>query len=162
MMDIPDQPFVNIAIYLITDLKASTSGNQHILIIIKHFTDYHEAFPIQYKKVDTIICIFINNCLPVNMCPMYLLSNNGIELKNQLMDDIIKQLGTSYIFSTLNHPQSNRKMDIFHNYLKPTLKRLCEDDLDNWNQYLNQVLGSYYMTLQLAIVQTPFFLVCGR
>ena len=46
--------------------------------------------------------------------------------------------------------------------LKPTLKKFCERGLANWDKYINQVLASYRVTPNLATVETPFFLVCGR
>ena len=36
MTDIPDRPFDNIAIDLVSDLNVSTSENQHILTFIDH------------------------------------------------------------------------------------------------------------------------------
>ena len=45
---------------------------------------------------------------------------------------------------------------------KPTLKKLCEKDPSNWDKYINQVLASYRVTPNLAIAETPFFLVYGR
>ena len=42
------------------------------------------------------------------------------------MDQILKQLGIDHIFSAPCHPQSNGKLEIFHKYLKPTLKKLCK------------------------------------
>ena len=50
----------------------------------------------------------------------------------------------------------------FHNYLKPTLKKLCENDPANWDKYINQVLASYRITPNLATAESPFFLVYGR
>ena len=61
-----------------------------------------------------------------------------------------------------HHPQSNGKLEVFHKYLKPTLKKLCEKDPTNWDKYLNQMLASYRVTPNLATAETPFFLVCGR
>ena len=46
--------------------------------------------------------------------------------------------------------------------MKPTLKKLCEKDPANWDKYLNQVLTSYRITLNLATAESPFFLVYGR
>ena len=37
-----------------------------------------------------------------------------------------------------DYPQSNGKLEVFHKYLKPTLKKLCEKDLDHWDKYINQ------------------------
>ena len=42
------------------------------------------------------------------------------------MDQVLQQLGIEHIFSAPYHPQSNGKLEVFHKYLKPTLKKLCE------------------------------------
>ena len=60
------------------------------------------------------------------------------------------------------HHQSNGKLEVFHKYLKPTLKKLCEQDPSSWDKYINQVLASYRVTPNLATAETPFFLVYGR
>ena len=78
------------------------------------------------------------------------------------MDQVLKQLGIDRIFSEPFHPQSNDKLEVFHKYLKPTLKKLCERDLSNWDKYINQVLINYRVTPNLATVEMPFFLVYER
>ena len=78
------------------------------------------------------------------------------------MDQVLQQLGIDRIFSTSYQPQSNGKLEVFHKYLKPTLKKLCKKDLSNWDKYINQVLTSYRVTANLATPETPFFLVYGR
>ena len=126
-----------IAIDLVTDCETSTSGNKHILTIIDHLTGWPEAFPIPNKSADTIVATFINVYLPVHMCPQYILSDNGTEFKNSLLDQVLQQLGIDRIFSAPYHTQSNGKLEVFHKYLKPTLKKLCEKDPVNWDIYLN-------------------------
>ena len=108
MTEILEWPFNKIAIDLITECETSTSGNKHILTIIDHLTGWLEAFPIPDKSADNIVSIFINHYLPVHMCPRYILSDNGKEFKNQLMDQVLQQLGIDHIFSAPYHPQSNR------------------------------------------------------
>ena len=162
MTEIPNRPFDKIAIDLITDCETSTSGNKHILAIINHLTGWPEAFPIPDKSADTIVSTFINKYLPVHMCSRYILSDNGTEFKNSLMDQVLKQLGIERIFSAPYHPQSNGKLEVFHKYLKPTLKKLCEKDPSNWDQYLNKALARYRVMPNLAMAETPFFLVYGR
>ena len=129
--DIPDRLFDKITIDLVSDLNISTSGNQHILTIIDHLTGLPEAFPILVKKADTIVCVFINNYLPIHMCPHFILSDSGTEFKNQLMGIVLQQLGIYHILSTPCHPQSNGKLEVFNKYLTPTNKKLCENDPDN-------------------------------
>ena len=150
MKEIPYRPFNKIAIDLVTECETSISGNKHILTIIGHLPGWPEAFPIPDQSADTIVSTFINKYLPVHMCPRYILSDNGTEFKNNLIDQVFKQLGFQWIFSAPYHPQSNGKLDVFHKYLKLTLKKLCEKDPSNWDQYLNQVLASYRVTPNLA------------
>ena len=156
------RPFNKIVIDLVTECETSISKNKHILTIIDHFTGWPEAFPIPDKSVDTIVSTFINQYLPVHICPRYILSDNSIEFKNNLMDLVLKQLGIKRIFSTPYHPQSNGKLEVFHKYLKPTLKRLREKDPSNWDKYINQVIASYRVTPNLVTGVTLFFLVYGR
>ena len=157
MTDIPNRPFNKIAIDLVTDCETSTSGNKHILTIIDHLMGWPGAFPIPDKSADTIVATLINEYLPVHMCP-----DNGTEFKNTFMDQVLQQLGIERIFSAPYHPQSNGKLEVFHKYLKPTLKKLCKKDPANWDKYLNQVLTSYRIMPNLATAESPFFLVFGR
>ena len=162
MMEIPDRPFDKIAVDLITECETSTSANRHILTIINYLPGWPETFPILDKSADTMVSTFINKYLLVHTCPRYILSDNGAEFKNNLMDQVLKQLGIEQIFSAHNHLQSNGKLEVFHKCLKPTLKKLCQKDPSNWDQYHNQVLASYRVTSNLHTVEAPFFLVYGR
>ena len=89
MMERLDRPFNKIAIDLIMECDTSTSGNKHILTIIDHLTGWPEAFPIPDKTADTIVSTFINEYLPIHMCPQYILLDNGTEFKNSLMDHVL-------------------------------------------------------------------------
>ena len=42
------------------------------------------------------------------------------------------------------------------------IKKLCENDPDNWGKYITQVLTSYHVIAHLATAETTFFIVCGR
>ena len=162
MIEIPECPFNKIAMDLVTECETSSSGNKHILTIIDHLTGWPEAFPIPEKSADTIVSTFINQYLPVHMCPRYILLDNGMDFKNHLMDQVLQQLGIDHIFSAPYHPQSHGKLEVFHKYLKPTLKKLCEKDPSNWDKYINQGFASYRVTPNPATDETPFFLVYGR
>ena len=92
MTEIPECPFDKITIDLVIECETSSSGNKHILTIIDHLIGWPEAFPIPDKSVDTIVSTIINQYRPVHMCPRYILSDNGTEFKNHLMDQVLQQL----------------------------------------------------------------------
>ena len=62
------------------------------------------------------------------------------------MDQGLKQLGIERTFPAPYDQWSNRNLEVFHKYLKPTLKKLCEKVLSNWDKYINQLLASYRVT----------------
>ena len=127
-----------------------------------HLTGWLETFPIPNNSADTIVATLINHYLQVHMCPRYILSDNGTEFKNNLIDQVFQQLGIDRILSALYHPQINSKLEVFHKYLKPMLKKLCVKDPANWDKYIIQVLASYGITANLATAESPFFLVYSR
>ena len=78
------------------------------------------------------------------------------------MNQVLQQLGIDRIFSAPYYPQSSGKLEVFHKYLKPTLKKLCKRDPTNWDKYLSQVLARYQLTQNLVTAELLFFLVYGR
>ena len=126
--EIPDRPFDKIAMDLVTDFTESIKGNKHTLTIIDLLTGWPEAIPILNKSADTITKAFIRHYLPRHMCPQFILSDNGTEFKNQIFDKVTRDLGIERIFSAPYHPQSNGKLETFHKFLKPTLKKMCAED----------------------------------
>ena len=121
-----------------------------------------EAIPIPNKSADTITKAFIRHYLPRHLCPQFILSDNGTEFKNQTFNRVKKDLGIKRIFSAPYHPQSNGKLETFHKFLKPTLKKMCAEDQDNWDDNVEQVLGTYRGVPNLTTGESPFFLVYGR
>ena len=100
--------FDKITIDFIMEYETSTSGNKHIFTIIDHITGWPEAFPIPDKSVDTIVSTFINHYLPVYMCPRYILSDNGTQFKNQLMEQVLQQLWINCIISATIPPSEQQ------------------------------------------------------
>ena len=155
MTEILDRPFDKIALDLVMECKTSNSGNKHILTIIDHLMGWPEAFLIPDKSADMIVSTFINQYLPVHMCSRYILSSNGTEFKNNLIDQVLKQLGIERVFYASYHPQSNGKVEVFHKYLKNTLKKFCKKDPSNWDKYINQVLASHRVTPKPSHSRNP-------
>ena len=158
MTEIPDRPFNKIVMDLVTDFTESNKGNKHILTIIDLLMGWSEAILIPNKSADTITKAFIRHYLPRHLCPQFILSDNGMEFKNQTFNRVTKDLSIKRIFFAPYHPQSNGKLETFNKFLKP----MCAEDQDNWDDYVEQVLGTYRGVPNLTTGESPFFLVYGR
>ena len=122
MTEISNRPFDKIAIDLVTECEASASGNKHILTIINHLTGWPEVFPILDKSADTVVSIFINKYLPVHICLRYTLSDSGTEFKNNLMDQVLKQLGIEMDILSTKTPTEQWQIGSFSQILKTNLE----------------------------------------
>ena len=56
------------------------------------------------------------------MCLRYILSDNGTEFKNNLMDQVLKQLSIEWIFPAPYHPQEQWQIGSFSQILKTNLE----------------------------------------
>ena len=120
-----------------------------------------EAILIPNESADAITKAFIRHYLSRHLCPWFILLDNGMEFKNQTFDGVTKDLSIERIFSAPYQPQSNEKLETFHKFLKPTLKKMCAEDQDNWDDYVKQILGTYRVP-NLTTGESPFFLVYGK
>ena len=141
---------------------AHTQGTTNFWCNEKKLVSVEDLWP--SMLVHHFVGGYINHDLSYHLPSLFIppLSDSGTELKNQLMDNVLQKPGIDCILSAPYHSQNNGKLEGFHRYLKPTLKKLCEKEPDNSNQYLNQVLASYYVTPYLATGETHLFLFYGR
>ena len=140
MTETPDRPFDKIAIDLVTECKTSNSGNKHILTIIDHLMGWPEAFPIPDTSADIIVSTLINQYLPVHMCPRYTSSDNGTEFKNNLMDQVLKQLGIKSIFQHLTILRATESwkfsINIWNQHWRSYVRRNCPTGISTWIRFL--------------------------
>ena len=58
--------------------------------------------------------------------------------------------------------QSNGKTENFNRFLKVSVRRLCQDDMADWDQVLCQILMAYRCFPHTSTGESPFFLVYNR
>ena len=97
----------------------SSKGNRYVLTVICMFTDYTFCIPIPNKKAETVLKAYINHVYCRCGGSFKILSDNGTEFKNKLMEEISKELGEEYkVYPPLYRPQSNGRIESFHYFLK--------------------------------------------
>jgi len=160
--EIPDRPFDKIAIDLIGDFEKSMSGNVYVLTAMDILTGWPIAIPIPNKQANTVANAILKHIVPEHGCPRFILSDNGREFKNHILDDVCETLGVKRVYTSPHHPQSNGRLENFHNFLKATVRKLSQSDPQSWDEKIPEVIGAYRMCPGLATHESPFFLLYGR
>ena len=160
--EIPDQPFAKVGIDLIVDLDVSHSGNKNILVVVDHLTGFPIAVPIPNKEASTVVEAFYEKVILEHSAPHIVLSDNGKEFANETMALLCEKFNIEHHFTSPYMPQSNGKTENFNKFLKASIRKLCQDDIQGWDQVLSQILMAYRCCPHTSTGESPFFLVYGR
>ena len=72
-----------------------------------------------------------------------MLSDNGTEFKNQMFEDIAKELGVEHKkYTAPYHPSSNGRIEGFHNFLKACLAKHVSGKLE-WDEVTPLTCAAY-------------------
>ena len=91
-----------------------------------------------------------------------ILSDNGTEFINRLMEEVSKELGVEYkIYSPPYRPQSNGRVESFHYFLKACIARYIAPQLE-WDDIVPLACAAYNFLPNEDSRESPFFLMFGR
>ena len=63
-------------------------------------TSYLITVPVKNKSADEVTMAYLRKVLPISLCSMYILQNNGTEFRNKQLIDTFKSLGVKPIYSS--------------------------------------------------------------
>ena len=90
------------------------------------------------------------------------LSDNGTEFKNKLMDDVCAQLGVEHkIYSPPYRPQSNGRIESFHYFLKACILKHITPQVE-WDDVIPLACATYNFLPSEHSKKSLFFLMFGR
>ena len=87
--------------------------------------------------------------------------DNGRQFDNQDFRDFCSGLGIKNQFSSPEHPQANRQMEVTNRTLLKIIKTKLDDAKGAWPEELPNVLWAYMTTARTLIGETPFRLTYG-
>ena len=86
-------------------------------------TGYTFCVPFKTKTAAEVVKAYIDHVYSRFRGSIKILSDNGTEFKNELFTNVAKELDVKYkIYTPRYHPQSNGRIEGFHNFLKAWFK----------------------------------------
>ena len=125
------------------------------------FTSYTFCIPIPNKKAETVLKAYMNHVYYKYGGLFKILSDNGKEFKNKLMEEVSKELGVEYkVYSPPYRPQSNGRIESFHYFLKVCLAKHINPQLE-WDDVVPLACTAYNFLPNGHSRESPFFLMYG-
>ena len=140
----------------------SAKGHRYALTVICMLTGYTFCVPLKTKTAAEVVKAYVDHVYAKFRGSIKILSDNGTEFKNELFTQVAKELGVEYkIYTPPYHPQSNGRIEGFHNFLKACLSRHVSSRLE-WDNVVLLACAAYNFMPNEHSKGSPFFLMFGR
>ena len=131
---VPAHVWSLVGIDLIGPLNESTNGNKYIVAATDHFSKWSEAAAMKDKSAHSV-ATFLYYVICQMGCLETLISDQGREFVNAVIDDLMERFDTNHRISSAYHPQTNGQRERDNRTLKNALAKLVNDEADDWDQY---------------------------
>jgi hypothetical protein len=141
--------------------KETERGNKYILAIINNFSGYMKLYEVSQPDAKTTaskVMDYIN----VNSMPLRIISDNGTEFSNELMQELGLLLGLKQTFITAYNSKSNGKVENLHKTVQRMIRSFIENFKTSWDLLLPYLEFAINTSKSEVTTYTPFFIHFGR
>ena len=140
----------------------SEKGNKYALTVICMHTGFTFYIPIPDKSAATVTKAYINNVYCWFGASHKILTDNGKEFKNALLNEVAKEIGVEHkIYLPPYHTQSNGKIEAFHYFLKACMSKHMRT-VGDWDDVVPLACAAYNFLPNEYSRESPFFLMFER
>jgi hypothetical protein len=159
----PHHPFEIIHIDLTGEgLPCTKRGMRYIFVIKCPLTRATEIYALPDKSAFTVAKCIVDNIYCRHGAPHTIMSDQGNEFVNEVMEQIGILLVINRIRTTGGNPRSNGLAENHNKVLKDMLSSYTNAYQDDWDLYLPIINHAYMTTVNTQTGYTPFFMLYGR
>jgi len=161
-MQIPKYPFEMISIDTCGPFPESYEGNRYIINVIDLFSGWPESFATKSKSAETVAQLLIEHVIPRHACPRVIVSDNGTEFCNSVVDQISAFFNIKHITTSIYRPNSNGKCERYNRVQNDMLAKLVDKTHRNWDSKIPAILSAYRTAVNDTTKFSPFYVLYGR
>ncbi len=133
-----------------------------MLVAIDHFSRFSLLVPLNHKEATSVARALIDDVFCKYNTPKVLLSDNGTEFNNQILDAICNECGITKCNVMVYHLASNGMVERQNRKIIQHLRTLVGDVSSTWHEWMPQVMASLNSSLHRSIGDTPHYVVFGQ
>ena len=114
------------------------------------------------KSADDVIHSYIKTILPWIGPSQFILTDNGMEFKNDTMREVLHGLNTEHKFTMVYFPKGNSRLENSHALLKRCMSKYMDMLNEQWDKCLNLATCAFNISPSSDSSNSPYFLVFGK
>jgi len=135
--------------------------NKYILIVVDGYSKYMSLYPLPSKDMHTVATCLYDNYFSVHGFPNTLISDQGKEFCNQILNEMCNILQVKKLRTSAYHPASNSACENKIALVNRMLAGLMKHPADGWAVWLPAITLSYNSSVSDSTKCSPFFLTFG-
>jgi hypothetical protein len=140
----------------------SRRGNRYIISLTDVLSKFVITKAVRDCTAPTAVDFLTNDVILKYGTPTCILTDNGTHFTAQIMDNLLKKLGVTHLYSTVYHPQTNGQIERFNATMDGKIAALCNERRTNWDEMLQFVTFNYNTSIHATTKQIPFEMMHGR
>ncbi len=156
----PNRPWDVLSIDLL-QLPARYQGSKYLLVCVDNLSHYVVLAPLKDKTAKSVAHALITHIFCPYSAPRVLLSDNGAEFHNALLEEISQQFGVKQCFTVTYHPASNGVVEHANRKILEVLRPVVRELLETWEDWHPQVAASINISVCASTGQSPPYILFG-
>ena len=136
----------------------STKGHVYILTCVDVFTKFIVLVPLRDKHATTVARAIMHHVF-LRYGAGEILTDNGLEFKNDLLTELCRLMGVARCFTTSYQPRTNAVCERSHATINFMLTKCVDQNHRDWDEHLPQVAFCYNASAHESTQFSPFFLM---
>ena len=140
----------------------SFRGNRFILPGIDMLTGFTIAIPIKDKTASTVCDAYRAHIYCTFGGSARILTDNGMEFRNEQMEELCKQLDIKRVYSPVYTPEANGRLEAWHHFFKACVAKHIRGNAAEWDEVVPLAAAVYNFFPCQTVGESPFVLMFGR
>lgn len=158
----PDDVFKIVGMDWWGPAPTSIAGNRYVLVLTDRLSNYVIARASPTNTAQDTARILMEELILIHGPPDKIITDQGLHFKNELLHAISALIGSTHVFSTTYHPQTNGQTERWNSTFSVQLAKYCNNDHNNWDTYLPSIVYAYNHGVHQTTGFTPYQLAFGR
>ncbi len=129
--------------------------------MVDMFSRFVILAPIAEKTARAVAHAVVSRLICKHTAPRVLLSDNGAEFRNKVLQEICNQFNITQTFTVAYHPASNGLVERPNRKILEALRPIVGRFISTWEDWLPQVAATINSTVCESTGQTPYYIVYG-
>lgn len=141
---------------------ASQRGNKYIISLTDVLSKFVVTKAVRDNTAQTVVRFLKEEIISKFGTPQCILTDNGTHFTSALMNELLKQIGATHLYSTPYHPQTNGQVERYNSTMDAKIAALSNLNKTDWDDQLPFVTFNYNTWIHSSTQQIPFEMMYGR